>query len=81
MFLRSVVYSNSLLATLNTRRLVRGRGTDHGPNNPEDFTMIHTQFQVEPAVSFFSFFFLLRERRNRHEWKNVILILFFLYLF
>lgn len=38
----STVYSNSLLATLNTRKSVRGRGTDRGTGNNGDFTIIQT---------------------------------------
>ena len=43
-FVLSKLYSNSLLATLNTRRAVRGRGTDRAPGTEEcsDFTMIKT---------------------------------------
>lgn len=43
-FVLSKLYSNSLLATLNTRRSVRGRGTDRAPGTEEcsDFTMIKT---------------------------------------
>lgn len=36
------MYSNSLLATLNTRKSVRGRGTDRGTGNNGDFTIIQT---------------------------------------
>ena len=36
------VYSNSLLATLNTRKSIRGRGTDRGTGNNGEFTIIQT---------------------------------------
>ncbi|TDL23127.1 hypothetical protein BD410DRAFT_169145 [Rickenella mellea] len=41
-FVLSKLYSNSLLVTLNTRLLVRGRGTDRERGTNPDFTIIHT---------------------------------------
>ena len=51
----SLVYSNSLLATLNTRRVVRGRGTDREPGTHGDFTIIQgaTNGQVQTTHSIF----------------------------
>ncbi|KAL5524679.1 hypothetical protein ACEPAF_9824 [Sanghuangporus sanghuang] len=52
-FILSKLYSNSLLATLNTRRVVRGRGTDRTPGTNGEFTIIHSAGPVQTTHSIF----------------------------
>ncbi|EJC98851.1 uncharacterized protein FOMMEDRAFT_161031 [Fomitiporia mediterranea MF3/22] len=52
-FVLSKLYSNSLLATLNTRRVVRGRGTDRSPGTNGEFTIIQSSGQVQTTHSIF----------------------------
>ncbi|KAI5123448.1 hypothetical protein M0805_008820 [Coniferiporia weirii] len=52
-FVLSKLYSNSLLATLNTRRVNRGKGTDRTPATIGDFTIVHTAGQVQTTHSIF----------------------------
>ena len=35
------VYANSCLATLNTRKFIRGRGTDNNHNTGPSFAMVN----------------------------------------
>lgn len=61
-----IVYSNSLLATLNTRRVIRGRGTDRSPGNNGDFTIIQTGItngQIQTTHSIF----------GQVDWQKVLL--------
>ncbi|KAL5501432.1 hypothetical protein ACEPAH_8692 [Sanghuangporus vaninii] len=52
-FVLSKLYSNSLLATLNTRRVVRGRGTDRTPGTNGEFTIVHSAGPVQTTHSIF----------------------------
>ncbi|KAL5482792.1 hypothetical protein ACEPAI_9387 [Sanghuangporus weigelae] len=52
-FVLSKLYSNSLLATLNTRRIVRGRGTDRTPGTNGEFTIVHSAGPVQTTHSIF----------------------------
>ncbi|KAH8108687.1 hypothetical protein DFH11DRAFT_1731689 [Phellopilus nigrolimitatus] len=51
-FVLSKLYSNSLLATLNTRRAVRGRGTDRSQGLHGDFTIVLANGQQATHSSF-----------------------------